>query len=168
MNRLFLACATAASLCFTLATPLHAAASSTSSTTKMAPQISNMSREEVLAYHVKLEKDLDTKAYQHIKDRDRETINASQSHIRSILDKVTTLEQLSEDQRLAVFNEHEKIGALLNSRESERLVCEKVYKTGSHRPEVQCQTVAQRDSDRQAAQKAMLDTSKQAHSRPSN
>lgn len=136
---------------------------------KSAPTITNMDRGQILSWLDQLNRDLnDKKAYGHVKDAGRHEIEGSEGIIRNLLGRVKSLDELSEPQRVELFNANEKIISVLNDSEKDRLVCVREYPTGSHRPVVSCMTVAERDHLREESQKASLDMQKQAQSRKSN
>ena len=121
-------------------------------------------RKQLLAFHEILQKNLKKKAYSHLEDSDRERIAVSQSRLRAILADVDAIEKLSEADRLELWNEHARVLAILEAREDQRLVCERVFKTGTHVAKTECMTVAERDRIRQEAadmmreQKVIVDT----------
>lgn len=136
---------------------------------KSAPKIANMDRGQILSWLDQLNRDLnDKKAYGHVKDNGRHEIEGAEGIIRNLLGRVKTLDELSETQRVELFNQNEKIISVLNDSEKDRLVCVREYPTGSHRPVVSCMTVAERDHMREESQKAALDMQKQAQDRKSN
>ena len=54
-------------------------------------------------------------------------------------------EQMSEDDRLALFNDQERVNAMLvKAYADSRIVCDKRGRTGSHFRDTKCQTVAER------------------------
>jgi len=62
--------------------------------------------------------------------------------------------ELSEPQRLTVFNDHQRVVALLDKAEESRVICEQVKRVGSHRHSVECRSVAERRRDRENSQLA--------------
>ncbi len=136
---------------------------------RSAPTIANMDKGQILSWLDQLNRDLnDKKAYGHVKDNGRHEIEGAEGIIRNLLGRVKTLDELSEPQRVELFNANEKIISVLNDSEKDRLVCVREYPTGSHRPVVSCMTVAERDHNREESQKAALDLQKQQQTMKSN
>lgn len=64
-------------------------------------------------------------------------------------------EAFSEGDRLDVLNAQEEINAILARNDGDRLVCEFVTRTGSHRRSKECLTVREREARRAAEQEAL-------------
>jgi hypothetical protein len=110
-----------------------------------APQVGNMDTSEFLAFHDAVRRDIESGRYGKLDARTRDTIDAQQRIIESRLDGGRQLEELNDDARLAVFNAHERVVALLNDDEAQRTICRREHQVGSHRPRVVCLTERDRD-----------------------
>lgn len=85
----------------------------------------------------------------------REKIAAYQDKMFSLLEGTADTSELSPSRRAEVFNVQEAIFAAINNKEDERIVCERVKRTGSHRVTRVCKSVAQMRADREAARANM-------------
>ena len=110
-----------------------------------APQVGNMDTKEFLAFHDEVRRDIQTGRYGKLDSRTRDTIAAQQRIIESRLDGGRQLEDLNDNARLAVFNAHERVIALLNDDAGQRTVCKREHQVGSHRSRVVCMTERDRE-----------------------
>lgn len=113
-----------------------------------APVLNNMSVQDFLKFHSDLAKKLDRKEYNRVSDKDRDIIANAQATIRQTLAGKSSMDQLSQIDRVTVFNAHERVVAAWDEAEDQRLVCKRVTKIGSHRPETVCKTVAEQEAER--------------------
>lgn len=127
-----------------------------------APTISNMNRDQILAWIDKLNVDLGSKGYGHVKDEGRHKIEASEAEIRHLLENVHSLDALNDTQKVSLFNETQAIVAVLNDSEKDRMICEREKTTGSHRSVVLCMTVEERRKQADITKQALFD-SERAH-----
>ncbi|MBN8482287.1 MAG: hypothetical protein J0L88_11930 [Xanthomonadales bacterium] len=88
-------------------------------------------------------------------DAERGRIEALLLRIEAIFDARGSGQALSEGDRLQVLNAQEEINAILARRDGDRLVCEFVMRTGSHRRGKECLTVREREARRAAEQQAL-------------
>lgn len=115
-------------------------------------------RKWLLDYHGSLTKQLNKRAYSHLHDEDRVKIVQAQKRIHALIDDVDSVSVLNLDERAELWNEHAVVVAVLQAREDQRLVCERVNKTGTHVDTMECLTVATRARMRQDAETMMRDT----------
>lgn len=80
---------------------------------------------------------------------------AHQDKVDDLLTSVDDTADLPEKGRMELFNALEAIEAIVNAAEDERMVCERIKPTGSHRPVRECKTVAQRRAEREDAMRDM-------------
>ena len=117
------------------------------------PQLSNMTAVEFLAFHSDLSQELKTKRYNHISNSALDEIATEQNKIRSLVGTHSTMDELSERDRLEVFNAHQRVVAIVEGAEDDRVICKRVKPTGSHRPISQCQTVGELKRAREQLQR---------------
>ena len=97
-------------------------------------------------------------AYGEIRPEDRVKVVASLQKIAKSLEGVESVEQLSEEQRVAVFNEQEMVNNILTEAHADsRMVCVREVATGSNRRVTNCATVAERRRRRETAQDMIRD-----------
>ena len=123
-----------------------------------APRVSNMTPKEFLAFHAKVDKKLESKSYEHVDNEQRRNIEEAQDQIESVLTGKSSMDQLSDDERLKLFNAHEHVVAIMNDAELDRRICKREKKIGSHRGELVCHTQRQLDEERQLNRNRMQRT----------
>ena len=85
----------------------------------------------------------------------RNNILEKQAQLLSLLDGKATIAELSPDEHTLLSNQLEFIETGLTNREDERIVCERVRKTGSKMVSKVCKSVAQINAEREAAVQQM-------------
>jgi hypothetical protein len=108
-----------------------------------APKVSNMTPREFLSYHASIARKLETKGFAHVDNEQRRDVAKAQAEIESVLDGKRSMDELSDAERLELFNAHEHVIAIMNDAELDRLICKREKKVGSHRGELVCHTKRQ-------------------------
>ena len=96
-----------------------------------------------------------TGRYEEMPAIKRDAILAEQNKLFRLLEGKTTTSELDPAQQTEVFNALEAISSAINNTEDERIVCERVKKTGSHQVTRVCKSVAQIRADRERAKSEM-------------
>jgi hypothetical protein len=97
--------------------------------------------------------------YGEISATERREVLAALARIRTALGPSGDASQLTERQKLRVFNDQELINNILTSAdEDSRLVCRREKKTGTHLASNQCLTVAERQRAADHARDTLLGT----------
>jgi len=112
------------------------------SATQRAPTLHGMNREEFLAFHRDLAGSEELRKLGRIK---RDKIAAEQETIESLLAGEPGIEALSERERIDLFNAHERVVAIVNGDERERVTCKRRRAAGSHLPVTECRSVSERE-----------------------
>jgi hypothetical protein len=87
----------------------------------------------------------DGKTYAEMSRAERDEVRSILGRMANRLEGVQTVEELSENDRLELFNDQERVNAMLvKGYADSRLVCDKQGRTGTHFRETRCQTVAER------------------------
>ncbi|KAA2285469.1 hypothetical protein F0415_05000 [Arenimonas fontis] len=112
---------------------------------------------EFSAQRAKIEKDLaDGKTYVEIAPEDRARVRQSLERMAATLEGVASVDELSQPQKVALFNEQEVVNTILTqAAEDSRLICERRRETGSHRATTTCETVAERRRRREDDQRRL-------------
>lgn len=126
--------------------------------TTEALQVQNMSVGEFLDWHDAVKRRAATKEFDALSRTEREQLAAAQAEIRGALDGKESMAELDDAGRLTVFNAHEKVLALVNKAEDERLICTQKKRLGSHRHQLECRTVAQIRESREGGKRELLRT----------
>ncbi len=88
-------------------------------------------------------------------DDERARIETLLSRIQAVFDARGSGNDLSEGDRLRVLNAQEEVNAILARNDGDRLVCEFITRTGSHRRSKECLTVREREERRDAQHEAL-------------
>ena len=104
-----------------------------------------------------IERDLsDGKTYAEMSRAERDEVRSILDRMSDRLEGVTDVDQMAEADRLALFNDQERVNAMLvTGYRDSRVVCSRQQRTGSHRREANCQTVAERRRRAEVDQEAM-------------
>jgi phosphoenolpyruvate carboxylase len=96
--------------------------------------------------------------YRRLNEAQRTRLLQQQDKVDGLLPgNVQATTELSEADRIALFNALETIEAIVNNTGDERMVCERHKPTGSKRPTTVCKTVAQRKAEREAGQQRVIE-----------
>lgn len=94
----------------------------------------------------------DGETYSELQPADLRVVQDSLGRISTLLGDAQTIDQMSPDAKVELFNEQEKVNTLLvQAHKDSRMVCRREKPTGSHRPTTLCLTVAERRRQREAA-----------------
>ena len=103
---------------------------------------------EILQTQHSLRAKLDNPAgeYSRYSADDLAKMRRAQDKIFKMLDGVSSLDQLNEDQKTALSNELDQVKATLTQNEGNRLVCYRERKTGTNLVAKRCETVQEREA----------------------
>ncbi len=93
-----------------------------------------------------------TGRYASLDKRKRAELFSRQDRVLLLIGGIEVTTELDETRRIALFNELEAIGAIVNFDDDDRLICERIRPVGSNRPTTLCKSVAQRRLERERAQ----------------
>lgn len=93
--------------------------------------------------------------YKDLSQRERDEIIAVQDRVLALLKPVKTIEELNADQRLALFNDLQRVAAMAKNAEDNRKVCERTRAVGSNRYQVVCMTALEYERNKARAQDAL-------------
>lgn len=96
-----------------------------------------------------------TGPYKEWSDAQRHELLAKQQRMLHTLEGKRSTDDLTEQQKIDVFNTLEWIESVTNDAEDDRMVCERRPILGSHRMERVCKTEAQWAREREAARRAL-------------
>lgn len=96
-----------------------------------------------------------TGRYKDMPAKTKTELLSRQSEVLAIVDGKTSAEDLSDDERLTVFNHLEWIEAAINKAQDERMVCTREKTLGSNRAQRVCKTQRQIDEEKEYARMNM-------------
>ena len=102
----------------------------------------SVSRDAIVAQQTELRSQVVAKqgAFKDLNQRERDELIAVQDRVLALLAPVREIDDLNADQRLALFNDLERVAAMAKNAEDNRKVCERSRVTGSNRYQVVCMT----------------------------
>lgn len=86
--------------------------------------------------------------YAHVTATERTRVDTRLGEMESLFQKSAAVDQMSDDDKLRLFNYQEEVNAILAERDSERLVCKNVKPIGSNIPVKQCMTAGEMEARR--------------------
>jgi hypothetical protein len=96
-------------------------------------------------------------AYAHVDKSALQQIETAQDRVFQLLDGVTSLDQLNDQQKVELSNSLQLIQATLFAQEGSRVICHVESKTGTHLTTRRCESVADRQRNAAETSKYMLD-----------
>lgn len=72
--------------------------------------------------------------------REMDRFNRLDSRLTGLLDGVDSVDELSRDERLALFNTHEELQALMSGRQDDQIICRRERTVGTHFQTEKCYT----------------------------
>jgi hypothetical protein len=93
--------------------------------------------------------------YAYVKPDERDKVESGLAQMQALFDKNESVQAMSADQKIALFNAQEAVNAILNSRDRDRLICERGAVPGSRIVSTSCHTYGQIEALQQASQKLM-------------
>lgn len=101
--------------------------------------------------------------YEGLSEVDREVLVARQDELLALIEGKEAVQDMADADQVRAFNLLQEINASVNALVNavdtdEQIICEYRRKTGSHRRQRECSTVAERRQQREAAQHAMQNT----------
>ena len=86
---------------------------------------------------------------------ERADLAERQSRLLAMIEGKQTVQDLDDKDQVAAFNLLQEISTAITKAEGNQLVCESVQRTGSHRREKRCTTIAERRQEREEARRAL-------------
>ncbi len=83
--------------------------------------------------------------WEYVPKRDRPKLEEKLAEMERVIGDRSSIDELSDDDRIRLFNAQEHANAILTQHDGRRLICERHTPTGSHRPEKRCMTLAERE-----------------------
>jgi len=153
--RILLAC----SLLAVCAMPLSAAETE-------AP-VKATTKEAFIAVEAGVRKEMQAEGrYAYVNDREREEVEANLARMQALFDKTASVDAMSKDVQVELFNAQEAVNAVLEKRDRDRLICERSATTGSRIASTQCRTYGEIEEQREASRKLMREKGARGCTKP--
>lgn len=95
--------------------------------------------------------------FEYVRPDERKTIDGKLSEMSAIFEKAGSVDAMTQDQKLALFNAQETVNAILTKRDRDRVICKNQAPVGSHIPVTTCHTYGQEVEAREGTRKIMND-----------
>lgn len=114
--------------------------------------------EEIVAQQTQIRTDLQAGAehYRYVEPIERRQVYMAQRQVFQILEGRTSLEGLSADEHIALFNALKRIEAALVKEPGDEMVCERARLAGTGRYEMVCMTQRERERRAKSAKEALM------------
>lgn len=86
--------------------------------------------------------------YEFVKPDERVKVEKSLIEMASLFRQKKTVDQMSQTEKVELFNSQEVVNSILTVRDSDRVICENRAPVGSHIPKTTCHTYGQEQEAR--------------------
>lgn len=93
--------------------------------------------------------------YAYVKPAERDKVERGLVQMQALFDKAGSVDAMSGDDRIALFNAQESVNAVLELRDRDRLVCERGAQPGTRIVSTTCRTYGEIEAQREASRKLM-------------
>ena len=101
-----------------------------------------------LAHQAQLRDDLASTKFSNMDNESKQRILTAQDVLFEVLPGKRSIDELSDEERLRVFDAQNVIAAVLDDAEADRPICENTPRLGSHLHNVECWSKRERDMER--------------------
>lgn len=123
--------------------------------TASANNTASVTAPEYLEYLAELRAGFEQGKPKPLSNREQKLFDDADQNIRSILSGADSIDDLPEDQAVALFNSQEQIKAILSGAEDTRVVCKREARAGTNFRQTRCVSNATRNEQQQAAQELL-------------
>lgn len=95
--------------------------------------------------------------YEFIKPDEKPQVEKALDDMTKLFDEHENVADMTQDQKVALFNAQETVNSILTLRNRDRVICQNKPPLGSHIPQTSCHTYEQEVQAHQGAQKMMDD-----------
>ena len=95
--------------------------------------------------------------YRFVTPSDRRTVEAALAAMHALFERSGSVDKMTDDAKLALFNSQERINGILTQSDAERLVCSNTPVIGSNIPTRTCRTYADVRERNESSKKYFLD-----------
>ena len=108
-----------------------------------------------LDYQRDVRADMKTTKFKHVDNASKSQLFQAQDELFALLKGKQSVDQLSEEERLKVYNAQQTVAAVLTDAELDRPICKREKRLGSNRLMTVCETRRQRQDNASNAQNLM-------------
>ena len=104
--------------------------------------------------------------YSRVSADERSKVDARLDEMGHLFDERGSVAQMSDDEKVRLFNAQEEINSILAKKDNDRLICRNEAPIGSHLPVKTCKTVGEIERQRKADSRGLESLQKRAAQRP--
>lgn len=90
--------------------------------------------------------------FEFVEDRERDSVEAELARMGELLAGRRSLDELQENEKVALINAQEAVNAILTRRDRDRLICQRRAVVGSHMKQTVCETYGEQIARKRAGQ----------------
>lgn len=110
---------------------------------------------EFLAFLDTLEMRLENGDPRRLNRTEEQRVETLLGQLRSRLETVDSVDNLSPDAQKAVYNDTQELWATVIGRDEDQVICRREHQVGTNRPRTRCRTIAEIREDQQTARQAL-------------
>ena len=103
--------------------------------------------------------------FQYVTNDERRSVEDGLRRMALLYETAPTVDAMNKSDQVALFNQQETINAILKNRDSDRVVCKRIRKTGSNLTTTECLTFGEREALRRSSQNYMNEVQNGASTR---
>ena len=119
-------------------------------------RVADMSVKDFLTYHDRLERNLESKQYDYVNAANRAKIAREQDQIRKSLAGHQSLDELDAASRSKVVAAHEKVVAIMDDAELDKVTCKREHVMGSRMGKTVCTSARARQHAAEQGRDAIM------------
>ena len=93
--------------------------------------------------------------FSSISATEKSKVNSRLDEMGRLFDQRESVAQMSDDEKMRLFNAQEEVNSILAKRDNDRLICKSEMPIGSHLPIKTCKTVGEIERQRRADSRSM-------------
>jgi hypothetical protein len=93
--------------------------------------------------------------FEYVKPDERKTVESKLVEMDQLFEKKSSVTDMTQDEKVALFNAQETVNAILTRRDRDRVICKNQAPIGSHIPVTTCHTYGQEVEGREGTKKIM-------------
>ena len=95
--------------------------------------------------------------YEYAKPDERKTVEKKLSEMDALFQQAGSVAQMTQEQKIALFNAQEVVNSILTKRDKDRVICKNQAPVGSHIPVTSCHTYGQEVEALRGTQRQLTD-----------
>lgn len=105
--------------------------------------------------------------FEYVTPDERKSVEQALARMSQIYQSAPTVEEMNKTDQVALFNQQETVNAILKQRDSDRIICKRIRKTGTNLGTTECISYGERERQRRESQNELNRIQKGASTRGS-